>query len=323
MISKNWKLRSYPISKIEQNHFELVEEPMQGTTVVQNKFLTVDPSTKPLLNPTEIKTGDFIIGDAVGEVMESSRPDLKPGDIIVHKKGWREYAVLDDTEWVLKVPDTSIDLSFYLSILGSTARTAFVGATEVLKLHPGMQIGVSGATGAVGSVFAQIAKMHGCDVLGYTSSLEKMNWLKDELGIHAVNSNGLSLDKLDTETKNIFPNGFDAYQEHVDNMHILNAIMNMKEKTTISLCGMMKIYNQPMGPGPNIAMCIWKNINIQGFFIKHYSKEVSQDKFFEYMSVNLPKMKWKQTVVDGIEHMDRVFVDMYENFDKGKLIVKI
>jgi len=322
--SKQWNLKNYPVAKIGLEHFELVTEKISGGTIIKNKFLTVDPSTKALMAPGQlVQKGGPLTSDALGEVIETDREDLKVGDIIVHKGGWREYHALGKDEWCLKVPDTSIDLKYYLSVLGSTARTAFVGATEVLKLKEGMNVGISGVSGAVGLSLAQMAKLEGCNVLGYTSSLEKANWIKDNIGIEVIVSKGLSHAQLSEETFKVFPEGLDAYQEHVDNTHLFNAIMCLKPNSTIALCGLMRTYNGPVAPGPNLVMSIWKNINIQGFFIANYPKEVTQDKFFQYMSEKLPQFKWKQSTIDGIENMDSAFVDMFQNFDKGKIIINL
>ena len=163
----------------------------------------------------------------------------------------------------------------------------------------------------------------GCNVLGFTSSLEKANWVKDNIGIEVIVSKGLSHAQLSEETFKVFPDGMDAYQEHVDNTHLFNAMTSLKPKSTLALCGLMRTYNGPMAPGPNLNMSIWKNINIQGFMLANFPKEVTVDNFFTYMSEKLPQFKWKQSTINGIENMDSAFLDMFQNFDKGKIIINL
>ena len=85
----------------------------------------------------------------------------------------------------------------------------------------------------------------------------------------------------------------------------------------------MRTYNGPISPGPNLNMSIWKNINIQGFMLANFPKEVTVDNFFTYMSEKLPQFKWKQSTINGIENMDSAFLDMFQNFDKGKIIINL
>ena len=321
--SKQWNLKNYPVAKIGLEHFELITTSISGGTVIQNKFLTLDPFAKAIMAPGHIEKDGPIISDAVGEVIQSDREDLVVGDIVVHKGGWREYHALGKDEWYLKVPDTSIDLTYYLSILGSTARTAFVGIKNVLNVQPGWNVGVSGVTGATGLAFAQMAKLEGCNVLGFTSSLEKANWVKDNIGIEVIVQKDCPCAQLSEETFKVFPDGMDAYQEHVDNTHLFNAMTSLKPKSTLALCGLMRTYNGPMAPVPNLNMSIWKNINIQGFMLANFPKEVTVDNFFTYMSEKLPQFKWKQSTINGIENMDSAFLDMFQNFDKGKIIINL
>jgi NADPH-dependent curcumin reductase CurA len=320
MLSKYWTISSKPQAEAHSEIFELKSENITGECVVQNQFLTINPNQKPMLS-SSIQPGQHLEDDAVGVVIKSNRTDIEVGDVVVHRKGMRQFAEIDEDDLIQRVPWQDIDPSLYLSVLGTPGKTAWVSMTEIMKLEPGMTVGISGCSGTVGVLLAQMALKKDCTVIGYTSTQEKADWL-ETLGVKAIVSSNTTIDRLDKATKELVPDGFDAYHENVDNVHLLNAISNMKLNGTIALCGLMKTYTQHMGPGPNLLGTIYKNVNIQGFAVNNY-KESLLAHFHNYMEDKYTDFKFKQHTVTGIMQVPAVYSDLYNAYGKGKLIIKI
>jgi NADPH-dependent curcumin reductase CurA len=320
MLSKYWTISSKPLADANPNILEMFADIITGECVVHNFFLTINPNQKPMLS-SSIQPGQHLEDDAVGVVIKSNRTDIEVGDVVVHRKGMRQFAEIDEDDLIQRVPWQDIDPSLYLSVLGTPGKTAWVSMTEIMKLEPGMTVGISGCSGTVGVLLAQMALKKDCTVIGYTSTQEKADWL-ETLGVKAIVSSNTTIDRLDKATKELVPDGFDAYHENVDNVHLLNAISNMKLNGTIALCGLMKTYTQHMGPGPNLLGTIYKNVNIQGFAVNNY-KESLLAHFHNYMEDKYTDFKFKQHTVTGIMQVPAVYSDLYNAYGKGKLIIKI
>lgn len=321
MLSKYWTITSKPHIQADSNIFKLEgEEVLLDGCVIKNSHLTINPNQKPLLS-TSIKPGEHLQEDAVGVCIASDREDIAVGDTVFHRKGMRQLSKIVPEDIIQNVPWQDIDPSLYLSVLGTPGKTAWVSMTEIMKLQPGMTVGISGCSGTVGVLLAQMALKKGCNVIGYTSTQENADWL-ETLGVQPIVSSDTTLERLDKATKQLAPDGFDAYHENVDNVHLLTAIQNMKLNSTIALCGLMKSYTQNMGPGPNLLGTIYKNVNIQGFGIDNYKKSILAN-FYDYMEDIYADFEFNQHVVQGIHEVPALYSDLYNAYGKGKLIIKI
>jgi len=321
MLSKYWTITSKPQIQADSHIFLVAGEDVQiEGCVIKNTHLTINPNQKPLLS-TSIKPGEHLQEDAVGVCFASDREDVAIGDVVFHRKGMRQLSKITTEDRIQTVPWQDIDPSLYLSVLGTPGKTAWVSMTEIMKLQPGMTVGISGCSGTVGVLLAQMALKIGCKVIGYTSTQEKADWL-ETLGVQPIVSSDTTLERLDKATKQLAPDGFDAYHENVDNVHLLTAIQNMKLNGTIALCGLMKSYTQNMGPGPNLLGTIYKNVNIQGFGIDNY-KESIQENFYDYMEDIYADFEFNQHIVPGIMTVPALYTDLYNAYGRGKLIIKI
>tara|TARA_B110000503_G_scaffold32071_1_gene52002 strand:- start:10130 stop:11095 length:966 start_codon:yes stop_codon:yes gene_type:complete len=321
MLSKYWTISSKPQAEAHSEIFELKSENITGECVVQNQFLTINPNQKPMLS-SSIQPGQHLEDDAVGVVITSNRADIVVGDVVVHRKGMRQFAEIDADDLIQKVPHQDIDSSLYLSVLGTPGRTAWISMVAVMQLRPGMTVGISGCAGTVGVLLAQMAIKKGCTVIGYTSTQEKADWL-ETLGIKPIVTGKTTIEKLDAATKELAPDGFDAYHENVCNLHLFNAIQNMKPHGIIALCGLMKSYTQQMGPGPNLLRTIYNNVRIQGFAIGNYPLQSSWVNFHDYMAHTYNDFKFNQYITTGISQVPALYTGLYNTYGKGKLIIKI
>lgn len=327
MLSKYWTISSKPLWQADPSIFELREEELSGGCIIKNLYLSMNPSLKPFLY-TDINPGEHLPGDAVGVCVESDRDDIKVGDYVVHRSGMSEYSkILDDADyehwykksWIKVIPD-SIDPLYYLGICGLAGLTAYIGMKDILKLQPGMTVGVSGASGTCGILLSQMAIKNGCDVVGFTSTQEKANWL-ESLGLKAIVSENQSIEELDKKTKDIVPNGFDAYMEHVSNIHLLNAINNMKVEGTIGVCGLMKSYTSQIAHGPNLLNIITNNVSIKGYVVGRNYK--MWDDFQNYISDKYQDFVYNKKMLDGLDNVPNMYDNLYNSFGNGRLIIKI
>ena len=327
MLSKYWTITSKPLWQADPSIFELREEEIQGGCIIKNLYVTLNPSLKPFLF-TDINPGEHLPGDAVGICVKSNRTDIQVGDHVVHRTSISEYSkILDDTEhehwykksWVKVLPQ-DVDPLLYLSVCGLAGLTAYIGMEYILKLQEGMTVGVSGASGTSGVLLAQMALKKGCEVIGFTSTQEKADWL-ESLGVKSIISENKSIEELDRETKKLVPEGFDAYMEHVSNLHLLNGINNMKLNGRIGLCGLMKSYTSQIAHGPNLLNVIANNINIKGYVVgRHYKM---WDQFQEYILDNYDSFEFKQHIEHGLDKVPSTYDNLYNSYGKGKLVIKI
>lgn len=185
---------------------------------------------------------------------------------------------------------------------------------------------VSAAAGAVGSVACQIAKIKGGRVIGSTGSHEKVKWLLDQAGIdHAFNYKEVGETNISTELGKSCPDGIDIYFDNVGGKHLEAAIENMKTFGRIVLCGMISQYNltsTPTGPS-NLFLAVSNRLKLQGFIVRDHYDILNE--FYADMSkwIGEGKMKWRETVIEGLENAPKAFLDLFKGENIGKMLVKI
>jgi NADPH-dependent curcumin reductase CurA len=329
--SREIRLASRPKGWPTPDNFTLaaadVPAPQDGEVLVRNRFMSVDPYMRGRMNDRKSYVPPFQIGEplqggAIGEVIESRAPSLKPGNVVLSMKGWRECYVCDAKE--LRVVDDAIQpITVYLGALGMPGMTAWVG----LKLagpQPGDRVFVSGAAGAVGSVAGQLAKLRGCFVVGSAGSAEKVRILTGELGFDAAFNykDGPVRQQLEAAA----PDGIDLYFDNVGGDHLDAALNSMRNHGRVVACGAISRYNdETPSPGPtNFFMVVTKRLTIHGFIVSDWiQKEGGAFGAEVGPLVRLGRLKAKETVIDGLEHSPRAFIDMLRGGNVGKMIVKI
>ncbi|MFG3204982.1 NADP-dependent oxidoreductase [Streptomyces sp. NPDC048192] len=344
MINREWHLLSRPVGWPKPEDFALVETPVpapgEGQVLVRNKYLSVDPymrgrmsAAKSYAAPYEL--GKAMQGGAVGEVIESHAEGIAPGDHVLHFFGWREYAVVDAKNAVkvgpavvpaVKVDDKAHDvpLSAYLGVLGMTGLTAYAGLLRTASFKEGDIVFVSGAAGAVGSQVGQIAKLKGASrVIGSAGSDEKVKLLLDEYGFDAAFNykNGPVSEQL----RQAAPDGIDVYFDNVGGDHLEAAVGSLREGGRIAVCGMISVYNDTEpAPGPrNLARLIQTRGRIEGFLVgDHYDL---QPQFVREVGpwVASGRLKYRETIVEGIENNLEAFLGVLRGDNTGKMIVKL
>ncbi|MEU9730267.1 NADP-dependent oxidoreductase [Streptomyces sp. NPDC048002] len=331
-VSREWHLLSRPVGWPKPEDFALVEteirQPGPDEVLVRNEYLSVDPymrgrmsAAKSYVAPFEL--GKVMQGGAVGEVVASNIDGIAPGDHVLHFGGWREYATVGAAQTV-KVDAGAAPLSTYLGVLGMTGLTAYAGLLRTASFKEGDSVFVSGAAGAVGSQVGQIAKLKGASrVIGSAGSDEKVKLLVEEYGFDAAFNykNGPVHEQL----KEAAPDGVDVYFDNVGGDHLEAAIGRLNRDGRIAVCGMISVYNNTeAAPGPrNLARLIQTRGRIEGFLVgDHYDL---QPEFVQEVGpwVASGALKYRETVVEGIENNLEAFFGVLRGDNIGKMIVKL
>lgn len=325
-------LSSRPDGVPTASDFELVEtevdEPTSGSFLVRNEWVSVDPYMRGRMRDSESYVSPFEIGrpiegGCVGRVVQSFNPDYTEGDYVLGQAGWQDYW-LSDGEGVLKIDPGDLPPQTYLGVLGLTGMTAWVGLNTIGKMESGDTVFVSAASGAVGSIVCQIAKLKGCDVYGSAGSEKKIQWLKEEAGVTDAFNYRESKDTTST-VKDMCANGIDLYFDNVGGDHLEAAIDSMNDFGRIVCCGMISSYNdQEPAPGPrNLFKVISKRIRMQGFIVRDHLN--LRGEFQREMSdwIRDGKIVWKETVTKGLENAPEAFINLFHGDKMGKALVKI
>lgn len=299
-----------------------------GEFLVKNEWMSVDPYMRG-----RMKTGDSYVapfqmgqpleGGCVGRVVESRNDRFPKGNYVLGNLGWREYWKSSGAGAMVIDPSLA-SVQAYLSVLGMTGMTAWVGLHKIAKLKPGSTIFVSAASGAVGSVVCQLAKAMDCKVIGSAGKPSKIDWLMDKAGIDACIHYKESKD-LAADLAKHAPGGIDVYFDNVGGDHLEAALDVMNDFGCCVECGMISTYNAtepPVAPR-NLFKVIVKRIRMEGFIVRDHLD--SQAEFIADMAplIKDEKIVWEETVADGLENAPAAFIGLFDGDNLGKQLVRL
>jgi len=328
-VSREIRLVGHPTGFPGEDLFEVAEtpipDPAEGQLLIRNAYFSVDPYMRPRIGDARsyvapFTLGEAITGGAVGRVAVSRHPGFAEGDWVLHLIGWREWA-LSDGSHVWKIDPAVAPVSTALGVLGMPGFTAYFGLHTIGRPEPGETVFVSGASGAVGSAAGQMAKIAGCSVVGSAGSPEKVAWLL-ELGFDDV-FNYRERPAREALAQ-VAPGGIDIYFDNVGGDHLEAAIGAMRNRGRIVACGSMSRYGdgQPTAPR-NLFMVVTKRLRMEGFIISDHL-----DRFPEFLAraqdwVREGRLRYRETVIDGIENAPSAFLGLLRGESIGKMIVKV
>jgi NADPH-dependent curcumin reductase CurA len=299
-----------------------VADPADGQLLVQNIYMSVDPAMRPRLSgPTALN--EAMMGGTIGRVLKSRNAAFQEGDHVESMNGFREYFV-SDGKGVSKLDADGMPLVAYMSVLGLTGLTAYGGLLVIGALKDGENVFVSAAAGAVGSVAAQIAKIKGCYVIGSAGSDEKCRWLKEDLGLDvAIN---YKKGELRASLKAAAPKGIDVYFENVGGEHLNAALPRMNALGRIAVCGMISAYNNfgaVSEPVTTLSNMIYNRVMMRGFVF--YEFESKRAQFLKDMKgwIKEGRMKYRTTIVQGIEQAPTALIGLFSGANTGKMVVQL
>ena len=329
--SREVRLARRPVGMPNDGDFELAEvtlpDPAAGELLVRNLWMSVDPYMRGRMNDVKSYTPPFALGEAIqggaiGRVEASNNSQFSVGDHVQHGLGWRDYFV-SNGQGIGKVDVSIASPEAYLSVLGGTGFTAYVGLLDLGEPKAGETVFVSAAAGAVGSIVGQIAKLKGCRAVGSAGSDDKVALLTRELGFDAAFNYKTS--DLEEALGRTCPDGIDVYFENVGGDHLQAALNHMNPFGRIPACGMISQYNNSAPvPGPNnLSTIVRQRLVIRGFIVSDHGAR--RPSFLADMSQWLRegKIKSEETVVTGIENAAGAFMGLMRGENTGKMLVKL
>jgi hypothetical protein len=275
---------------------------------------------KSYAKPVEI--GAVMEGQTVGEVAASRAPGFAPGDAVLGGFGWQRFSAVPAAR-LFKVDPDEAPLSASLGVLGMPGLTAWVGLEDIGQPKTGETVVVSAASGAVGQVVGQIAKLRGCRVVGIAGGEAKCAFVTGELGFDAcVDHRGGDLKaRLDAAC----PDGVDVYWENVGGAVQAAVFPRLNDFARMVMCGMIAEYNDASPrPGPNLMACVRKRLRIQGFIVS----DGGWQRYGRFRAEMLGwmrdgRMKWREDVVDGLRAAPQAFIGLLKGANFGKLVVRV
>jgi len=325
------RLKSRPVGMPKHENFDFatveLRDPGPGEVQVRNLWMTVDPYMRGRMNDVKSYAPPFALGEvmnggAIGKVTKSNDPAFAEGDLVQSQYGWREGFTAPG-KTVQKLDPRGLPPQAFLGAAGMPGLTAYAGLLRIAALKDGDVVFVSGAAGAVGSLVCQIAKAKGHKVIGSAGGPEKVKFLK-EIGVdHAIDYKAQK--DLTAAVLAGAPDGVDVYFDNVGGEHLEAALNAARLFARFAICGMISIYNatEPQ-PGPrNLALLIGKNIRMEGFIVSHHFDLMP--KFIEDLSgwVREGKVKWQETVFEGIDKAPDAFLGLFSGQNTGKMLVKL
>jgi NADPH-dependent curcumin reductase len=309
-----------------------VPQARQGEILLRTEWLSLDPYMRGRMNDgpsyaTPVQIGAAMGGETVSRVVESRRDGFRPGDLVAtHAAGWQDYAVTDGSA-ARKLPPDTAHPSHALGVLGMPGFTAWWGLLEIGQPKPGETVVVAAATGAVGSVVGQIARVKGCRAVGIAGGPEKCRYAVETLGFDVCIDHRAA--DFPQQLSAACPKGIDVYFENVAG-NVLDAVLPLlNTHGRIPLCGTIAHYNAD-GPAQGIDRApqllrtlLVKRIKLQGYIIvDHYDRF---DQFLKDMTGWLKdgRVKYREDVVDGLENAPKAFMGLLEGRNFGKLVVRV
>ena len=321
------KRRCVGVPVADDFEVELVaaEEPGDDQLLCDTIYLSLDPYLRGRISGRHISgsvsPGEMMPGEAISRVVESKHPDFAVGDIIAAHSGWQEHPVVNASD-VRRIDPAVGPLSTFLGILGMPGLTAYAGLLRLGEPSEGDTVLVSAASGAVGSLVGQIAKLKGCRVVGVAGAPEKCAWVTDVAGFDDVVSyrTGDLREGLDRTC----PDGIDVYFDNVGGDMLQAAMERLSVGARVVLCGLMAQYNtDEMPPGPNPAFIIKARATVRGMVV--YDHEDLRPKMVEDVSQWLRdgKIQYLEERTDGLQNAPEAFSRLMRGDNVGKAIVVV
>jgi NADPH-dependent curcumin reductase CurA len=329
-INRRILLKNRPAGLPSRADFELVEaplpEPRDGEVLVRTRFLSLDPYMRGRMSAARsyakpVELGEVMTGGTVGEVVTSHHAGLAPGDIVLGHGGWQDYAALPGA--LLRKLDPGLaPISTALGVLGMPGMTAYVGLLDIGRPKAGETVVVSAASGAVGSVVGQIAKIHGARVVGVAGGPEKCRFVTEELGFAACLDHRAP--DLPSALAAACPEGVDVYFENVGGATQKAVWPLLRDFARVPVCGLIAHYNDPApAPGPPMVDVLRKRLTVQGFIVSDHARR--QPDFLRDVGlwVREGRIKYREDVVAGLENAPEAFIGLLQGRNFGKLVVKV
>ena len=329
------QLAAHPNGFPTDTNFQMVEGPVPspaaGQMLCQTVYRSLDPYMRGRMNAGAsyakgVAVGEVMTAGTVSRVVESKLEGYAAGDLVLNGNGWQDYA-LSDGSGVRRLDPAEAPISTAVGVLGMPGHTAYVGLLDIGKPKAGETVVVSAASGAVGSVVGQIARIKGCRVVGVAGAKEKCDYVVDELGFDACVSH--KSDELTAHLKTACPDGIDVYFENVGGK-VFDAVLPLLNPfARVPICGRIASYNltgPPPGPDQTaklMGLVLVRRLMIRGFIVFDHAERIPD--FLRDVSawIRSGELKYREDVVEGLENAVSAFQGLLQGRNFGKLLVRV
>jgi NADPH-dependent curcumin reductase CurA len=322
-------LASRPSGEVQASNFRLetadVPAIADGQILIRNHYLSLDPymrgrmsDAKSYAEPQPLDA--TMIGGTVGQVVESRHPKFAAGDFVAGMFGWSEIGVSDGA-LLRKLDTTHIPLSAYLGPVGMPGMTAWFGFNQIMQAKAGETVVVSAASGAVGSVVGQLAKLRSCRAVGIAGGKDKCDYVVNELGFDACID--YKAGNLDADLAAATPDGVDAIFENVGGAVFDAALARTNAFARVALCGMIAGYNGEDVPIRNARVLLTNRLTVRGFIVSEHIELWPQGLGELGGLVATGKLKYRESIADGLAAAPEAFMGLLKGKNFGKQLVKL
>jgi NADPH-dependent curcumin reductase len=302
-----------------------IPSPGPGQALVRHHYLSLDPYMRGRLSEAKSYAapqplGEVMGGGTVGEVVESNNAGFKPGDKVVGMGGWQLYSLSDGRD-IRTIDAASIPIQAWLGPVGMPGVTAWYGLNKIIAPKPGQTVVVSAATGAVGSVVGQLAKIAGARTVGIAGGPDKCAYARDELGYDRCVDH--KSPDFAAELKRAVPDGIDGLFENVGGAPFDNCLRSLSDFARIALCGLIASYEGGSTILPDMRIFLVRRIKIEGFIVSDHLPLWPQalGELAGYVAAG--RIRYRETISQGLASAPGAFVDLLKGRNFGKQLVKL
>lgn len=331
MTNTQVKLAARPVGNPQSTDFLLesspVPTPQEGEVLVKTLFVSMDPAMRGWMNEGKsyirpIQIGEVFRAGTAGKIVVSKNPNFEVGDYVTGNWGVQEYAVSLGKDLV-KVDISIAPLTTYLATLGMPGLTAYFGLLDTALPKAGETLVVSGASGAVGSVVGQIAKIKGCKVVGIAGEQDKCDYCITELGFDAcINYKTQDVRKA---LKEVCPEGIDIYFDNVGG-EILDIVLGqIRFKARIVICGAISQYNNttPIKGPSNYLSLLVNRAKMEGIVVFDNAHRYGEAAKEMAMWIQQGKLKSKVHIEKGLDNFLPTMMMLFSGKNFGKLLLQV
>ncbi|MCA9539266.1 MAG: NADP-dependent oxidoreductase [Myxococcales bacterium] len=330
--SQQWLLARRPVGLPTEEDFTWqtvdVAAPGEGEVLVKMRYLSLDPAMRGWMREGRsylppIKLGAVIRAYGVGEVIASGSSRFAPGDFVTAPSGLQSFFLTRDRGDLRKIDPDLCPVTWHLGVVGMTGLTAWFGLFDIGQPKEGETVVVSGAAGAVGSVVGQLARLHGCRVVGIAGGSGKCRVLTEEMGFHgAVDYRAGGL------VKNLAaacPDGVDVFFDNVGGSMLEAGIHLMNDHGRLPICGAISQYNATEAePGPrNMALIIARRLKLEGFIVMDYAERYGEAVPRLASLAREGRLQVRETFIEGLANFPEAFGRLFSGEKMGKLMLAL
>jgi NADPH-dependent curcumin reductase len=329
-VNRQILLKSRPEGTPTLDNFELVQspvpEPGDGEVLMRTRYLSLDPymrgrmsAAKSYAKPVEV--GQPMVGGTVSEIAASRNSKFAVGDIVLSYGGWQDYA-RSNGAGLRKLDPAAAPVTTALGVLGMPGMTAYAGLLEIGQPKPGETVAVAAASGAVGAVVGQIAKIKGCRAIGIAGGQDKCRYVVEALGFDACIDHRAP--DFARQLEAACPAGIDVYFENVGGAVQQAVWPLLNDFARIPVCGLIAQYNAATPvPGPDMFSVLRKRLTVRGFIVTDFAAREPDFQRDASEWVRTGRLKYREDVVDGLENAPAAFLGLLQGRNFGKLLIKV